>query len=60
MKRGLKFGQTEGKITHFIAGVGTEEQFLVLENTLKKRTGYQDLGNDTYGSVFKNTMRLEF
>jgi cystathionine beta-synthase len=53
-KRDLEiWEQTEGKITHFIAGVVLEEQFQVLENTKEKNPNIKIWGIDTYGSVFK-------
>jgi cysteine synthase len=50
--------QTEGKITHFIAGVGTGGTISGVGKYLKKkRINIKIWGIDTYGSVFKNTMK---
>jgi cystathionine beta-synthase len=46
--------QTEGKITHFAAGVGTGGTISGVSRYLKeKHKGVFTLGIDTYGSVFK-------
>src|SRR5476651_924533 len=46
--------QTEGKITHIIAGVGTGGTLSGIAKYLKeKNPNIQALGIDTYGSVFK-------
>ena len=46
--------QTEGKITHFAAGVGTGGTISGVSKYLKeKNPGLYTLGIDTYGSVFK-------
>src|ERR1700722_634079 len=46
--------QTEGKITHFICGVGTGGTICGVGKFLKeKNPSVQTLGIDTYGSVFK-------
>src|SRR5882757_3881602 len=46
--------QTEGKITHLIAGVGTGGTISGIARYLKeKNTAIQILGIDTYGSIFK-------
>jgi cystathionine beta-synthase len=51
--------QTEGKITHFIVGVGTGG-ISGWKIPKRKESDIKIWGIDTYGSVFKNTMRLEF
>lgn len=46
--------QTEGRITHFVAGVGTGGTICGTGKYLKeKNSNIQVLGIDTYGSVFK-------
>ncbi len=46
--------QTEGKITHLVAGVGTGGTISGIAKYLKeKNPGIKVLGIDTYGSVFK-------
>src|ERR1700753_2143480 len=46
--------QTEGKITHLVAGVGTGGTISGIAKYLKeKKPGIKVLGIDTYGSVFK-------
>jgi cystathionine beta-synthase len=46
--------QTEGKITHFAAGVGTGGTMCGVSKYLKeKKPGVQSIGIDSYGSVFK-------
>ncbi|UOE46790.1 pyridoxal-phosphate dependent enzyme [Mucilaginibacter sp. SMC90] len=46
--------QTEGKVTHLIAGVGTGGTISGIARYLKeKNSAIQVLGIDTYGSVFK-------
>ena len=46
--------QTEGKITHFAAGVGTGGTMCGVSKYLKeKNPGVQSIGIDSYGSVFK-------
>ena len=46
--------QTEGKITHFVVGVGTGGTISGIGRYLKeKKPNIQILGIDTYGSVFK-------
>jgi cystathionine beta-synthase len=52
--------QTEGKITHFIVGVGTGGTISGVGKYQEKNPDIKIWGIDTYGSVFKNTMRLEF
>ncbi len=46
--------QTEGKITHFVAGVGTGGSMCGIAKFLKeKKPSLKTIGIDTYGSVFK-------
>lgn len=46
--------QTEGKITHFVVGVGTGGTISGVGKYLKEQNpNIQNLGIDTYGSVFK-------
>jgi cystathionine beta-synthase len=46
--------QTEGKITHFVAGMGTCGTICGVATYLKKKNpNIQVIGVDTYGSVFK-------
>jgi cystathionine beta-synthase len=46
--------QTEGKVTHFITGVGTGGTVTGISKYIKERNAaIQTIGIDTYGSVFK-------
>jgi cystathionine beta-synthase len=45
--------QTEGKITHFIVGVGTGGTISGVGKYLKEKNRIKIWGIDTYGSVFK-------
>jgi cystathionine beta-synthase len=48
--------QTEGKITHFVVGVGTGGTISGVAKYLRRNPN-QNLGIDTYGSVFKKIPR---
>jgi cystathionine beta-synthase len=53
--------QTEGKITHFVSGVGTGGTISGVGKIPKeKNPNIKIWGIDTYGSVFKNTMKQGF
>jgi len=48
------WSQTEGKVTHFAAGVGTGGTMCGVSKFLKeKNSSIKSIGIDTYGSVFK-------
>lgn len=48
------WNQTDGKVTHFVAGVGTGGTMSGVAKYLKeKNPAVQTIGIDTYGSVFK-------
>lgn len=52
--------QTEGKITHFVVGVGTGGTISGVGKYLKeKNPAIKIWGIDTYGSVFRSTMKQE-
>ena len=52
--------QTEGKVTHFVVGVGTGGTVSGTSRYLKEQNPeVQTLGVDSYGSVFKKYMSSE-
>ena len=55
------WSQTEGKITHFVVGVGTGGTISGVGRFLKEKNKLVKIwGIDTYGSVLKNIMRQVF
>ena len=52
--------QTDGKVTHFVVGVGTGGTISGVAKFLKEKNKIKIWGIDTYGSVLKSFMKRVF